>query len=226
MAQAAWKVWRDLWHRSPAPGLGGGVCAKVHLAPNPDGPVVQAFLVSTMVVGLAEIGDKTQILSLMLAARFQRPLPIIFGILFATLANHVGAGLAGTYFGDLLNGPWLRWILGISFLSVAVWALFPDNYEGNDKALGRAGAFMSSLAAFFLAEIGDKTQIATIGLAARFEQFYPVVLGTTLGMMLANIPAVFIGDRIADKLPLKPIRVIAAVVFAMIGILTLTGVGA
>ena len=225
MAQAAWKVWRDLWHRFPAPGLGGGVRAKVHLPPDPDGPSVEALLVSTMVVGLAEIGDKTQILSLMLAARFQRPLPIIFGILFATLANHAAAGLAGSYFGDLLNGPWLRWILGISFLSVAVWALFPDKYAGNDKAVGRSGAFMSALVAFFLAEIGDKTQIATVGLAARFEQFYPVVLGTTLGMMLANIPAVLIGDRIADKLPVKPIRITAAVVFALIGLLTLAGVG-
>ena len=147
-----------------------------------------------MVVGLAEIGDKTQILSLMLAARFLRPVPIIFGILFATIANHAVAGLAGWYFGDLLSGPWLRWILGLSFLSVAVWALFPpDNYKGNGKAIGRSGAFMSTLVAFFLAEIGDKTQIATVGLAARFEQFYPVVMGTTLGMMLANIPAKGVG---------------------------------
>jgi putative Ca2+/H+ antiporter (TMEM165/GDT1 family) len=153
------------------------------------------------------------------------PLPIIFGILFATLANHAAAGLAGTYFGDLLNGPWLRWILGISFLSVAVWALFPDKYVGNVKAIGRSGAFISALVAFFLAEIGDKTQIATVGLAARFEQFYPVVRGTTLGMMLANIPAVLIGGQIADKLPVKAIRITAAVVFAAMGVLTLAGVG-
>jgi Ca2+/H+ antiporter, TMEM165/GDT1 family len=225
MAQAARKVWRDLWHRFPAPGLGGGVRAKVHLPPDPDGAAVQAFLVSTMVVGLAEIGDKTQILSLMLAARFQRPLPIIFGILFATIANHAAAGLAGSYFGDLLSGPWLRWILGLSFLSVAVWALFPDKYEGNAKAIGRSGAFISTLVAFFLAEIGDKTQIATVGLAARFEEFYPVVIGTTLGMMLANIPAVLLGHRMADKLPVKAIRIMAALVFAVLGALTLAGVG-
>jgi putative Ca2+/H+ antiporter (TMEM165/GDT1 family) len=174
-----------------------------------------------MVVGLAEIGDKTQILSLMLAARFQRPLPIIFGILFATLANHAAAGLAGTYFGILLNGPWMQWILGLSFLSVAVWALFPDKYEGNVTAISRRGAFTATLAAFFCAEIGDKTQIATIGLAARFEQFYPVVLGTTCGMMLANIPAVLIGRRIANKLPVKAIRLTAAIVFAVLGVLTL-----
>jgi Ca2+/H+ antiporter, TMEM165/GDT1 family len=186
---------------------------------------VEAFLVSTMLVGLAEIGDKTQILSLMLAARFLRPLPIIFGIFFATIANHAATGLAGTLFGSLLTGPWMRWIFGLSFLSVAVWALFPDKYEGNDQVISRAGAFTATLVAFFLAEISDKTQIATIGLAARFEQFYPVVLGTTLGMMLANIPAVLIGDRIADKLPVRAIRITAAVVFTILGVVTLAGGG-
>lgn len=180
---------------------------------------MEAFFVSTLVVGLAEIGDKTQILSLVLAARFLRPVPIIFGILFATIANHAAAGLAGTFFGGLLNGSWMRWILGLSFLSVAVWALFPDRYEGGDRAISRSGAFTAALCAFFFAEIGDKTQIATIGLAARFEQFYPVVIGTTLGMMLANIPAVLIGDRIADRLPVRAIRITAAVVFASLGIL-------
>jgi putative Ca2+/H+ antiporter (TMEM165/GDT1 family) len=205
--------------------LGGGRRAKVHLPPDPDGTSVEAFLVSTMLVGLAEIGDKTQILSLMLAARFLRPLPIIFGIFFATIANHAAAGLAGTLFGSLLTGPWMRWIFGLSFLSVAVWALFPDKYEGNDQVISRAGAFTATLVAFFLAEISDKTQIATIGLAARFEQFYPVVLGTTLGMMLANIPAVLIGDRIADKLPVRAIRITAAVVFTILGVVTLAGGG-
>jgi putative Ca2+/H+ antiporter (TMEM165/GDT1 family) len=205
--------------------LGGGVRAKARLPPDPDGVAVEAFLVSTMVVGLAEIGDKTQILSLMLAARFLRPVPIIFGILFATIANHAVAGLAGSYFGDLVSGPRLRWILGLSFLSVSVWALFPDKYEGNDKAIGRSGAFMSTLVAFFLAEIGDKTQIATVGLAARFEQFYPVVMGTTLGMMLANIPGVLLGHRLADKLPVKAIRIVTALVFAVIGVLTVARVG-
>jgi putative Ca2+/H+ antiporter (TMEM165/GDT1 family) len=184
---------------------------------------METFLLSTMVVGLAEIGDKTQILSLMLAARFLRPLPIILGIFFATIANHAAAGLAGAYFGGLLSGPWMRWILGLSFLSVGVWALFPDRYQGNDKAISAAGAFTGTLVAFFVAEIGDKTQIATIGLAARFEQFYPVVLGTTLGMMLANIPAVLIGDKFAGKLPVKAIRVTAALVFAGLGAATLAG---
>ena len=156
---------------------------------------MEAFLVSTVVVGLAEIGDKTQILSLMLAARFLRPVPIIFGILFATLANHAAAGLAGTLFGSLLTGPWMRWVLGLSFLSVAVWALIPDKYEGDDRGFTRSGAFVTTLCAFFLAEIGDKTQIATIGLAAQFEQFYPVVIGTTLGMRSRTSPRCSSGTR-------------------------------
>jgi Ca2+/H+ antiporter, TMEM165/GDT1 family len=186
---------------------------------------VDAFLVSTLVVGLAEIGDKTQILSLILAARFQRPVPILFGILGATLANHAAAGLVGTIFGRLISGDWMRWILGISFLSVAVWALFPDSYEDSPERIGRFGAFTATLVAFFLAEMGDKTQIATVGLAARFGQLYPVVLGTTLGMMLANIPVVLIGDRIAGRLPVRAIRIVAALVFAALGVLTMSGFG-
>ncbi|HJU20658.1 MAG TPA: TMEM165/GDT1 family protein [Stellaceae bacterium] len=186
---------------------------------------MEAFLVSTMVVGLAEIGDKTQILSLMLAARFRRAPPILAGILFATVANHAAAGLAGTFFGTLLTGALLRWLLGLSFLSFAVWALFPDRLGEEDCALGRRGAFVATLCAFFIAELGDKTQLATIGLAARFDQFYWVVGGTTLGMMLANIPAVLIGGRLADRLPLKAIRLGAALVFAGIGVLTLLGIG-
>ena len=183
---------------------------------------MEAFLISTAIVGIAEIGDKTQILSLMLAARFQRPLPIIGGILCATIANHAAAGLAGTVFGGLLHGPWMRWILGLSFLSVAVWALFPDKVDDDDTPkLGAYGAFCATLVAFFLAEIGDKTQIATIGLAARFEAFVPVVAGTTLGMMLANIPAVLLGDRLAGRLPLRAIRITAAIVFAALGAVTL-----
>jgi putative Ca2+/H+ antiporter (TMEM165/GDT1 family) len=198
--------------------------AKVYLAPDPDTPV-EPFLVSTLVVGLAEIGDKTQILSLILTARFHRPVPIIFGILFATMANHAAAGLAGTLFGGLFGGAAMRWILAVSFFGVAVWALFPDKYEGRAASASRFGAFAATLVAFFLAEIGDKTQIATIGLAARFEQFYPVVIGTTLGMMLANIPVVLIGDRIADRLPIRAIRIAAAVVFAALGVLTVVGIG-
>src|ERR1041385_7132273 len=182
--------------------------------------MLEAFLISTAVVALAEIGDKTQLLSLLLAARFRRPMPIIVGIFIATLANHAAAGFAGTLFGRMLEGPWLRWTVGLSFLAVAVWALFPDKLDERDPVRG-SGVFLTTLVAFFLAEIGDKTQIATIGLAARFEQFYPVVLGTTLGMMLANIPAVLIGDRAAGRLPLRAIRIAAAILFAGLGLLTL-----
>ncbi|MBV9825743.1 MAG: TMEM165/GDT1 family protein [Alphaproteobacteria bacterium] len=183
---------------------------------------MEAFIVSAAVVGLAEIGDKTQILSLMLAARFQRPLPIIGGIFIATIANHAVAGFAGTLFGAWLNGPWLRWILAASFFAVAIWASFPDRADDDDVGrMPRAGAFMTTLCAFFLAEIGDKTQIATVELAARFAQFWPVVAGTTLGMMLANVPAVLIGHRAADRLPVRAIRLVAAAVFAVLGIVTL-----
>jgi len=183
---------------------------------------MEAFLVSTAIVGLAEIGDKTQILSLILAARFQRPLPVICGILCATVANHALAGLAGTFFAGLFTGPWMRWILGLSFLSVAIWALFPDRFEAAGTTRG-AGAFTTTLVAFFVAEIGDKTQIATIGLAARFAQFYPVVIGTTCGMMLANVPVVFLGDRAAGRLPIRAIRLVAALAFVVLGFLTLLG---
>jgi putative Ca2+/H+ antiporter (TMEM165/GDT1 family) len=181
---------------------------------------VEAFLVSTAIVALAEIGDKTQLLSLVLAARFRRPLPVISGIFLATLANHAVAGLAGMLFGNLLAGPWLRWMLGVSFLAVAVWALIPDKIDG-DSAPGRFGAFLTTLVAFFLAEIGDKTQVATIGLAARFEAFLPVVLGTTLGMLLANTPVVLLGNRAAGRLPVKAIRIAAALAFAALGVLAL-----
>src|SRR4051794_27423686 len=138
---------------------------------------VHAFLVSTGIVALAEIGDKTQLLALMLAARFQRPWPIIAGILIATLANHAGADIAGSLLGSLLTGEWLRWGVGLTFLAMAVWALIPDRYEEDRRARSRGGAFVTTVVVFFLAEIGDKTQVATIALAARFEQLYPVVIG-------------------------------------------------
>lgn len=205
----------------PHPGSGGEAVPKIN-ALGPDGSLpMETFLVSAAVVGLAEIGDKTQILSLMLAARFQRPIPILCGILCATLANHAAAGLAGNLLGGLLAGPWMRWLLGLSFLSVAVWALFPDRYAGEVQTISRRGAFISTLIAFFFAEIGDKTQIATVGLAARFEVFYAVVAGTTLGMMLANVPAVILGDRLAGRLPVKAIRIAAALLFGLLGVLTL-----
>jgi len=181
---------------------------------------VHAFLISTGLVALAEIGDKTQLIALMLSARFQRSWPIIAGILVATLANHAGAGIAGSLLGGFLAGGWLRWGVGLSFLAMAVWALIPDRYEDR-RARSRGGAFVTTIVVFFLAEIGDKTQIATIALAARFEQLYPVVIGTTLGMMLANVPAVILGDRLAGRLPLRAIRYTAALVFAALGIATI-----
>ena len=182
---------------------------------------MHALLVSTGLVALAEIGDKTQLLALMLAARFRRPLPIVFGIVIATLANHAGAGIAGRLLGAFLAGGWLRWVVGLTFLAMAVWALFPDRYEEDAGAPGRGGAFLTTIIVFFLAEIGDKTQIATIGLAARFDQTAAVVIGTTLGMMLANVPVVFLGDRLAGRLPMKAIRYMAALVFATLGTATI-----
>jgi putative Ca2+/H+ antiporter (TMEM165/GDT1 family) len=186
---------------------------------------IEPFLVSTGVVALAEIGDKTQLLSMCIAARFRRPLPIVLGILIATILNHFAAGLAGTLVGDLLAGPWMRWILGASFLSVAVWALVPDKLEGDGVPKGRWGAFSATAVAFFLAEIGDKTQIATVALAAKYHTVLLVTLGTTLGMMIANVPAVLVGGALADRLPLRAVRTAAAIVFALLGVAALAGIG-
>lgn len=183
--------------------------------------------VSTGVVALAEIGDKTQLLALVLAARFRRPWPIVAGILVATIANHAVAGLAGAWFAHLLEGPWLRWIIAGSFVAVGIWALFPDRFEDDDKpAMERYGAFMTTTIAFFFVEIGDKTQIATVALAGRFAtDVAAVIAGTTLGMMLANAPAVWLGDRLAHRLPLKAIRISAAAVFVALGILAFAMLG-
>ncbi|WP_425450489.1 TMEM165/GDT1 family protein [Virgifigura deserti] len=186
--------------------------------------IFEPFLVSTGVVALAEVGDKTQLLSMCLAARFRRPVPIILGIFFATILNHFGAGLAGTVVGALLEGPWMRWVLGLSFLAVAVWALIPDKLE-DDGPKGHWGAFCATAITFFFAEMGDKTQIATVALAAQYQAVVLVTLGTTLGMMIANVPAVLFGNGLAGSLPLKAIRSAAAGVFALLGILALAGVG-
>jgi len=184
---------------------------------------MQAFLVSTGVVAMAEIGDKTQLLALILAARFRRPLPVIAGILIATLLNHGVAGYVGTLAGAWLSGPWMRWILGVSFIAMAGWALIPDKLDDAPATGERFGAFLTTLIAFFFVEIGDKTQIATVALAARYEALVPVVLGTTFGMMLANVPVVLLGGAAADRLPLKLIRALAAALFAILGILILVG---
>jgi Ca2+/H+ antiporter, TMEM165/GDT1 family len=184
---------------------------------------VEAFLISSGIVALAEIGDKTQLLSFFLAARYKRPWPICLGILVATLANHAGAGALGQWLTTLMGPEVLRWGLGLSFLAMAGWMLIPDKLDAAEAEAPRFGVFGTTVVAFFLAEMGDKTQIATVALAARFDAFMPVVLGTTLGMMLANVPAVLVGDRLAERLPVRLVHGIAAGVFAVLGMLALLG---
>jgi putative Ca2+/H+ antiporter (TMEM165/GDT1 family) len=186
---------------------------------------LEAFLVSTGIVALAEIGDKTQLLSFILAARFRKPWPIVLGILVATLANHALAGALGTWITSLLGPQALRWVLGLSFLAMAVWILVPDEFDEKDAKLPHLGVFGATLVAFFLAEMGDKTQIATVALAAQYQAFVAVVAGTTFGMMIANVPAVMLGDRIAHILPIKLVHGIAAAIFAVLGVATLLGAG-
>ena len=184
------------------------------------------LLTSAGVVAVSEIGDKTQLLALILAVRFRKPVPIILGILVATLANHTAAAFAGERVASAVDPTILRWILGILFLGMAGWALIPDRIdEAENRRAYAGGAFVATTVAFFLAEIGDKTQISTAALAAQFGTLLPVVVGTTLGMMIADVPAVLIGDRAAHRINLKYVRWAAAAVFAVLGILALTGVG-
>jgi len=185
---------------------------------------MEAFLVSAGIVALGEMGDKTQLLALLLAARFQKPWPIVLGILGATLLNHTCAGLAGVWLGDRLTGPAMRWVVGLSFLAVAAWACLPDRLEsGRDARFAGRGAFLATLISFFLVEIGDKTQVATVALAARFGVLAPVVAGTTLGMLLADAPVVWLGDTAAARLPMRWIRLAAAASFALLGLGLLLG---
>lgn len=207
---------------NPGPRVGKGAFLTSPSFPIAD---VEAFLVSTGVVALAEIGDKTQLLALVLAARFRRAGPIILGILLATLLNHGAAGWIGAWAGSLLHGAWLRWVLGLSFFAVAIWALIPDTLADDRAARRTAGAFLTTLVSFFLVEIGDKTQIATVALAATYDTLPAVVIGTTLGLMIANVPVVMLGDVAATKLPLRAIRMAAAAIFAVLGFLVLLGVG-
>lgn len=186
---------------------------------------MEAFLVSTGIVALAEIGDKTQLLSLLLAARFRRPWPIVLGILVATLANHAVAGAVGQWVTTLVGAEALRWMLGLSFIAMAVWIMIPDEIDANDATPARFGVFGTTLVAFFLAEMGDKTQVATVALAAQYQALAAVVLGTTFGMMIANVPAVLLGDKAARRLPLRLVHGIAAAVFAVLGVLTLVNPG-
>ena len=186
---------------------------------------MDAFLISTGIVALAEIGDKTQLLAFILAAKFRKPVPIIVGILVATLANHGFAGALGSWITTVIGPETLRWILGVSFIAMAAWTLIPDKFDEDDAKLARFGVFGTTLVAFFLAEMGDKTQVATIALAAQYQSLVAVVAGTTLGMMIANVPAVIMGDRIADKMPVKLVHRIAAAIFALLGVATLLGAG-
>lgn len=186
---------------------------------------MEAFLVSTGIVALAEIGDKTQLLAFILAAKFRKPLPIVLGILVATLVNHGFAGALGSFITSLIAPGALRWILGVSFLAMAAWILVPDKFDEEDAKLARFGVFGTTLIAFFLAEMGDKTQIATVALAAQYNSLIAVVAGTTFGMMIANVPAVILGDRIANRLPVKLVHRVAAAIFAVLGVATLLGAG-
>jgi putative Ca2+/H+ antiporter (TMEM165/GDT1 family) len=181
------------------------------------------FLIATSVVALAEVGDKTQLLSLLLAARYRKPWPIVLGILAATVANHAAAAWLGQLVQSYLTPEILRWVLGVSFLAVAAWTLIPDRMEEEDHAAYRYGPFAATLILFFLAEIGDKTQVATIMLAARYPSLVMVVTATTLGMLIANVPVVWLGGKAAERLPLRVIRGIAAGLFAILGVWALVG---
>ncbi|MBL8451765.1 MAG: TMEM165/GDT1 family protein [Zoogloea sp.] len=186
---------------------------------------MESFLVSTGIVALAEIGDKTQLLAFILAAKFRKPVPIIIGILVATLANHGFAGALGAWITSLVAPEAMRWVLGLSFIGMAIWTLIPDKFDEEEARFARFGVFGTTLIAFFLAEMGDKTQVATVALAAQYHAFVPVVAGTTLGMMIANVPAVLLGNRIADKMPVRLVHMIAAAIFAILGVATLLGAG-
>lgn len=183
---------------------------------------MEALLISTGVVALAEIGDKTQLLAFILAARFKRPLPIIAGILVATLVNHGLAGALGAWITSVISPEIMRWVLGGSFIGMAIWTLIPDKIEEQETQVSKhLGVFGATLVTFFLAEMGDKTQIATVALAAHYTTPLMVIAGTTLGMLIADVPAVFVGNRFAAKIPMKLVHAIAAGIFAAMGILTL-----
>jgi putative Ca2+/H+ antiporter (TMEM165/GDT1 family) len=194
--------------------------------PAPKEPSMESLFVSTGVVALAEIGDKTQLLAFLLAARFKKPLPIILGILVATMVNHGLAGALGAWITAVLSPEVLRWVLGLSFIAMAAWTLIPDEIEEDEaKIAGRLGVFGATLVTFFLAEMGDKTQVATVAMAAHYAAPVMVVIGTTLGMLIADVPAVFVGDKLAAKIPMKLVHGIAAAIFAALGVATLLGAG-
>lgn len=221
MAPAAFGLARPL---TALPSARAGVAVQSVSAP--EILSLEAFLVSTGIVALGEIGDKTQLLALLLAARFRRPVPIMLGILVATLVNHALAGVVGEGIARSLGPGVLRWVVGLSFLAMAAWMLVPDKIDaGETGADARFGVFGTTVVAFFLAEMGDKTQIATVALAARYADLLAVVAGTTAGLMLANVPAVLLGDVVAKKVSMRLVHTIAAAIFALLGVLTLANVG-
>jgi Ca2+/H+ antiporter, TMEM165/GDT1 family len=189
--------------------------------------LMEAFFFSTLVVALAEMGDKTQLLALVLAARFRRPWPIVWGIFLATVLNHALAGAVGAWVVQWLGPDAMRWVLGLSFIAMAVWMLVPDKLDDEDGVREHPGwgVLMTTTVAFFLAEMGDKTQVATVMLAAQYQAFFWVVAGTTLGMLLANAPVVWWGDQLVRKLPLKLVHGISALIFLVLGVLALLGGG-
>ena len=187
-------------------------------------PVLEAFLVSTGIVALAEMGDKTQLLSLVLAAKFRKPAPIVLGIFESTLVNHGLAGAVGAWVTSALGPDVLRWVLGLSFIAMAIWVLIPDKIDEDDAAAKpKYGVFLTTVVAFFLAEMGDKTQVATVMLAAQFHAWASVVAGTTLGMLLANAPVVLLGERVMQRLPVRAVHAVGALLFAVLGVVVLLG---
>jgi putative Ca2+/H+ antiporter (TMEM165/GDT1 family) len=179
---------------------------------------MEALLTSTLLVAIAEIGDKTQLLAIVLATRFKRPVPIILGIFVATIANHFLAALLGSEVAAVLDGRWFRYLVAASFIAMGLWTLVPDKFDDIDAKPARFGAFLTTVVAFFLVEMGDKTQVATIALGARFHDVVAVTTGTTLGMMIANVPAVFLGNALIRKVPMTLVRTIAAGLFIVIGL--------
>jgi Ca2+/H+ antiporter, TMEM165/GDT1 family len=184
---------------------------------------MEAFLISTGVVALAEVGDKTQLLAFVLAARFRRQAPIVLGILVATVLNHALAGVVGVWITRVVEPELLRWVLGLSFIAMALWVLVPDKAEGAGTVPGSYGVFGATFVAFFVAEMADKTQVATVALAAQYQALTAVVAGTTLGMLLVNVPSVMLGERIAARVPVRLVHAFAAAAFALLGVATLLG---
>ena len=206
----------------------GDVVKRVSSPAQKDPRIMEALLISTGIVALAEMGDKTQLLAFLLAARFKKPAPIIAGIFVATILNHALAGAVGQWVATAVPPHVMRWVLGLAFIAMAVWTLIPDKIDEDEAKMSssRFGVFGATLVTFFLAEMGDKTQVATVAMAAHYATPLLVVIGTTLGMLIADVPAVFVGDKLANRIPMKLVHSIAAGIFALLGIATLLGAGA